>query len=69
MKKSTARRINAGVWAAVAAAIMICAYCAWSKNGDYTLFSFFASLVFHGGFSLVIGMQVDEFICRKYNNK
>lgn len=68
MKKNTARKLNKIVWAVIAVVLMVLAYFEWSKNGEYTMFSFFASLVFHGGFSLVIAMQIDELICKKYNH-
>lgn len=64
MKKNTARKVNAIIWIIVAIALMVAAYCEWSKHGEYTAFSFFASLVFHGGFSLAVGMQIDELICK-----
>ena len=64
MKKNTARKVNAIIWTIIAIALMLAAYFEWSKYGEYTVFSFFASLVFHGGFSLVIGIQIDELICK-----
>ena len=69
MKKNTARKVNAIIWTIVAIALMVTAYFEWSKHGEYTAFSFFASLVFHGGFSLVVGMQIDELICKKFDKK
>ena len=64
MKKNTARKVNAIIWTIIAIALMVAAYCEWSKHGEYTAFSFLASLVFHGGFSLVAGMHIDELICK-----
>lgn len=64
MKKNTARKVNAIIWTIVAIALMVAAYFEWSKYGEYTATSFFASLVFHGGFSLVVGIQIDELICK-----
>ena len=64
MKKNTARKVNAIIWTIVAIVLMVAAYFEWSKHGEYTAFSFFASLVFHGGFSLVVGVQIDELICK-----
>ena len=61
--------VNAIIWTIIAIALMVTAYCEWSKHGEYTVVSFFASLVFHGGFSLVIAMQIDELICKKFNEK
>lgn len=69
MKKSTARKINAIIWAIVATTLMVTAYCEWTEYGKYTLLSFFTSLVFHGGFSLVVAIQVDELICKKYQHE
>ena len=65
MKKNTARKLNAIVWVVIAVVLIISAYCAWSKNGEYTVVGFFASLVFYGGFSLVIAMIIDELICKR----
>ena len=65
MKKNTARKLNAIVWAVIAVVLMVLAYFEWSKNGEYTMFCFFASLVFHGGFSFVMAMQIDELIFKK----
>lgn len=69
MKQNTALRINAVAWTVIAVAIMSACYFAWSKNGPYTLMSFFASLVFHGGGCAVIGMSVGDAIKRHYYNK
>lgn len=69
MKKNTARKVNTIIWTIIAIALMVTAYCEWSKHGEYTVVSFFASLVFHGGFSLVVAMQTDELICKKFNEK
>ena len=65
MKKNTARKLNAIVWVVIAVVLMVSAYCTWSKNGEYTVVSFFTSLVFYGGFSLVIAMIVDELIYKR----
>ena len=65
MKKNTARKLNAIVWVVIAVVLMVSAYCDWSKNGKYTVVDFFASLVFYGGFSLVIAMIVDELIYKR----
>ena len=69
MKHYTARKVNAIIWIIVTIALMAAAYCEWSKYGEYTVVSFFASLVLHGGFSLVVAMQTDELICKKFNEK
>ena len=65
MKKNTARKLNAIVWVVIAVVLMVSAYCTWSKNGEYTVVGFFASLVFYGGVSLVIAMIIDESICKR----
>ena len=65
MKKNTARKLNVILWVVIAVVLMVSAYCAWSKNGGYTIVGFLASLVFYGGFSLVIAMIVDELICKR----
>ena len=69
ISQKTALRINAAAWTVIAIAIMAACYFAWSKNGVYTLASFFASLVFHGGGCAVIGMSVGDAIKRHYYNK
>lgn len=68
-RKTKVRRINAIIWLVIAVFFMICAYNAWSQNGPYTLFSFMASLVFHGGFCLVMGILIDEQIVKHFNNR
>ena len=65
MKKNTARKLNVILWVVIAVVLMVSAYCDWSKNGKYTVVDFFASLVFYGGFSLVIAMIVDELIYKR----
>lgn len=69
MKVSTARKINAAVWFVAAVALMLYAKGEWSKYGDYTAFSFFSSLVFHGGFCLLIGCLIDKQIVEHFNRK
>lgn len=59
-KMNLARKINATIWAVVAIALMIFVYNAWSESGPYTLLSFIASLIMHGGFCFLIGYLVDE---------
>ena len=68
-RKTKIRRINAIVWLVIAVSLMIGAYNAWSQNGPYTLHSFIASLIIHGGFCLVAGMLVDEKIVKHFDNK
>ena len=65
MKHYTVRKVNAIIWIIVAIALMAAAYFEWSKYGEYTVVSFLASLILHGGFSLVVAMQIDELICKK----
>ena len=65
MKKNTVRKLNVILWVVIAVVLMVSAYCDWSKNGEYTVVGFLASLVFYGGFSLVIAMIVDESICKR----
>ena len=66
-KMNLARKINAAIWVVVAIVLMVFVYKAWSANGLYTLRSFFASLVFHGGFCFFIGYLIDEKICNYFN--
>jgi len=53
-KYKIAKSINILVCMGIVVAIMLCAYNAWSLNGKYTTFSFFASLVMHGGLGIII---------------
>ena len=69
MKQSTALNINSVAWMVIAIAIMVACYFEWSKHGDYTLMSFFASLVFHGGGCAVMGACIADAIKRHYHNK
>lgn len=69
MKVSTARKINAAVWFVAAVALMLFIGREWSKNGEYTVLCFFASLTFHGGFCAVMGCIVDEQIVERFNRK
>lgn len=69
MKVSKARVINAVVWFVCAAALMLFMGREWSKNGEYTVLCFFASLTFHGGFCAVIGILCDEYIVKHFNRK
>ena len=69
MTQKTATRINFAFWAIVAVVIMICAYFAWSKYGDYTVVSFVASLVIHGGGCAFFGVVCNDAIVRYYHNK
>lgn len=61
-KMNLARKINVAIWAVSAIVLMVFAYKSWSANGPYTLMSFFASLVMHGGFCLVMGIVIDKLI-------
>ena len=65
MKKNALRKLNVILWVVIAVVLMVSVYCAWSKNGGYTIVGFLASLVFYGGFSLVIAMIVDELIYKR----
>lgn len=69
MKVSTARKINAAVWFVAAVALMLYVKGEWSKYGAYTALSFLSSLVFHGGFCLLIGYIVDKQIVKRFNRK
>lgn len=69
MKQKTATTANLIFWTALAVVIMVCAYFAWSKYGEYTLASFFASLVIHGGGCLFFWAVSDEAIVRYYHNR
>lgn len=53
-KYNIAKAINILVCMGIVVAIMLCAYNAWSLNGKYIWFSFFASLVMHGALGIMI---------------
>lgn len=59
--------INILLCMGIVVTIMLCAYNAWSLNGEYTLFSFFASLVVHGGLGVMIYCGVDWILRRVFN--
>lgn len=65
-KYNIAKAINILVCMGIVA-IMLCAYNAWSLNGEYTLFSFFASLVMHGGLGIMIYCGVDWILRRVFH--
>lgn len=66
-KYNIARVINALVCVGIAVTIMLCAYNAWSLYGEYTLFSFFTSLVMHGGLAVMIYCGVDWILRRVFH--
>lgn len=66
-KYNIARLINILVCMGIIVAIMLCTYNAWSLNGEYTLFSFFASLVMHGVLGIMIYCVVDYILCRLFH--
>lgn len=66
-KYNIAKAINILVCMGIVVAIMLCAYNAWSLNGEYTLFSFFASLVMHGGLGVMIYFGVDSILRRVFH--
>lgn len=67
MKKSTARKINAATWIVLVSAIMIYTYCIWSSGRGYTTGSFIASLLLYGGGGFIAGVQIDDIICKRYD--
>lgn len=69
MKKSTALTINACVFIVLGIVLMLLAHHEWSKYGDYTFFSFLASLLFHGGFAVMLGIISANIICHYYDYK
>lgn len=66
-KYNIARIINILFSMGIVVAIMLCAYNAWSLYGDYTLYSFFASLVVHGGLGVMIYCGVDWILRRVFH--
>lgn len=67
MKKVTAKKINLIFWLVLAIVIMIYAYFAWSRYGEYTSASFMSSLIIHGGVCAFFCAVVDDAIERHYN--
>lgn len=66
MKRKTATAINAAFWIILAVALMVGAYFAWSKNGSYTVGSFLASLLMHGGVCALFGAVFHNAIMDSY---
>lgn len=66
-KYKIARTINILVCVGIVIAIMLCAYNAWSLYGEYTLFSFFASLLLHGTLGVMIYCGIDWILRRVFN--
>lgn len=66
-KYKVAKTINILFSIGVVITIMLCAYNAWSLNGKYTWFSFFASLVMHGAFGVMIYCGVDWILRRVFH--
>lgn len=66
-KYNIARLINVLLCVGIAVTIMLCAYNAWSLYGEYTTFSFFTSLVMHGGFAVMIYCGVDWILRRVFH--
>ena len=66
-KYNIARIINVLLCVGIAVTIMLCAYNAWSLYGKYTTFSFFASLVMHGGLAVMIYCGVDWILRRVFH--
>lgn len=68
-KYNIARIINVLFCLGIVVTIMLCAYNAWSLYGEYTSFSFFASLVMHGALGVMIYCGVDYILRRVFNQK
>lgn len=66
-KYKIAKVINILFSMGIVVTIMLCAYNVWSLNGEYTLFSFFASMVVHGGLGVTIYCGVDWILRRVFN--
>lgn len=66
-KYNIARTINIIFCIAIAITIMLCAYYKWSENGTYGAFQFISSLVFHGGFAVMIYCGVDWILRRVFH--
>lgn len=69
MKRNTAEKLNAIGWFLLAIGLMYMAYKAWSVNGPYTMGSFCASALFHGGPCFLGWILVGEAIEKHFNGK
>lgn len=56
------RIVNVIVWSILAILMMFMAYKVWSMHGEYTLLSFIASLIIHGGCCAMICWGIDCFL-------
>lgn len=56
------QKLNIVFWLVLAVVLMVAAYFKWE---DYNFFSFFVSLLFHGGFCAMCAYLVNEHINRK----
>ena len=66
-KYKIAKAINILLCMGIVVAIMHCTHKAWSLNGEYNLFSFFASLVMHGALGIMIYCGVDWILRRVFH--
>lgn len=48
--------------------LMVGAYNAWSLYGRYSLYSFFVSLLIHGGLGLMLYLGIDFLIKKMFKN-
>lgn len=64
VKTNTWRKINALVFIALTILLMIYVYFEWSKFGEYTCLSFFASCIIHGGFGMFLLYCFDSLIVK-----
>jgi hypothetical protein len=58
-KLKIARALNAIICFTLTVLLMREVYFIWSMHGPYTLLSFVGSLIFHGGFGVVIYLGID----------
>jgi len=66
-KYKIAKAINILLCISMVVTIMLCVYDAWSLNGEYTLFSFFASLAIHGGLGIMMYCGIDWILRKVFN--
>lgn len=66
-KYKIAKIINIIFCIALAVTIMLYAHHEWSKYGTYGAFQFISSLVFHGGFAVMIYCGIDWILRKVFN--
>lgn len=69
MKQQIANKINKALWIVIALVLMGGAHKAWSAEGIYTLGSFLASAVVHGGGCYFMWTVCDDILQHYFKSK